>query len=71
MQTLVFNTTTKVVKLYEGKDEESQILYTFYDCPTVKHLGDTGYYEVMQKNDDKTTPVLRVPISQTNMLISK
>ena len=71
MQTLVFNTTTKTVKLYQGQDENSSILYTFYDCPTVKHIGENGYYEVMQKSDDKTVPVLRVPISNTNMLIIK
>jgi len=35
MQTLVFNTTTKTAKLYGGKAEDSEILYTFGDVPTV------------------------------------
>lgn len=73
MQTLVFNTTTKIVKLLNGHRGSSIILETFENVPTVKVL-DT-YYEVMQKvnNDEYTSavPVLRVPISNTNMLIVK
>lgn len=71
MQSLVFNTTTKTVKLYEGSPEESKILFYFLDCPTVKCIGENRYYEVMQKTDEKTTPILRVPISNTNMIIEK
>jgi hypothetical protein len=70
LQTLVFNTTTKTAKLYEGYAEESKILAELYDVPTVKHL--EGYYEVMQKDEfEKTLPVLRLPISNTNMIIKK
>jgi hypothetical protein len=45
MQTLVFNTSTKSAKLYEGV-EQGNILYTFNDVPTVKI--EDGYYQVMQ-----------------------
>jgi len=70
MQTLVFNTKTKSVVVYEG-EQHSKILYTFKDVPTVKVL-DT-YYEVMIKlvteEGDSRVPVGRFPISNTNMLI--
>lgn len=44
-------------------------LISFDNVPTVKI--EDGYYEVMQKTDTNTIPVLRVPISNTNMLIKK
>jgi len=72
MQTLVFNTSTKSVKLYEG-NESSPILYTFDSVPTVKIT--YGYYEVMQIDttsvEEKRVPVARFPIANTNMLIKK
>jgi hypothetical protein len=72
MQTLVFNTSTKSVKLYEG-NESSPILYTFDSVPTVKI--EVGYYQVMQvdgaSTEDKRVPVARFPVSNTNMLIKK
>jgi hypothetical protein len=72
MQTLVFNTTTKSAKLYEGV-EQGNILYTFNDVPTVKI--EDGYYQVMQVDnstgEDKRVPVARFPIANTNMLIKK
>jgi hypothetical protein len=72
MQTLVFNTTTKSAKLYEG-NESSSILYTFDSVPTVKII--EGYYEVMQIDatsvEEKRVPVARFPIANTNMLIKK
>ena len=72
MQTLVFNTTTKSAKLYEG-NETSTILYTFDSVPTVKII--EGYYEVMQIDatsvEEKRVPVARFPIANTNMLIKK
>jgi hypothetical protein len=70
MQTLVFNTTTKEVKLYEDKKQQSELLEMFTEVPTVRIA--EGYYEVMKKFDDtKNIPVLRVPISNTNMVIEK
>jgi hypothetical protein len=70
MQTLLFNTTTKTVKLYEGKMTNSEILSTFDNVPTVKVL--ESHYEVMQKDEfDRAFPILRVPISNTNMYIQK
>lgn len=71
MQTLVFNTSTKTVKLYSGKAENSEILYEFENIPTVKVM--VAHYEVMQKNDefDNAKPILRLPISNTNMIITK
>ena len=72
MQTLVFNTSTKSVKLYEG-NESSPILYTFDSVPTVKI--EDGYYQVMQVDgtsvEEKRVPVARFPIANTNMLIKK
>jgi hypothetical protein len=72
MQTLVFNTSTKSAKLYEG-NESTPILYTFDSVPTVKIEG--SYYQVMQVDvtsvEDKRVPVARFPISNTNMLIKK
>jgi hypothetical protein len=73
MQTLVFNTTTKTAKLYTGKSEDSEILYTFDDVPTVKI--EDGFYQVMQIDgtsvEEKRIPVARFPIANTNMLIKK
>ena len=72
MQTLVFNTSTKSAKLYEG-NESSSNLYTFDSVPTVKII--EGYYEVMQIDatsvEEKRVPVARFPIANTNMLIKK
>jgi hypothetical protein len=68
MQTLVFNTTTKSVKVIEG--DNLTILFQYENVPTVKVLD--AYYEVMQKDEfDKSTPVLRIPIANTNMVINK
>lgn len=75
MQTLVFNTTDRTVKLYRDLHisdvESSQILYDFYNIPTVK-IRD-GFYEVMQEEKTLLTthPILRVPIANTNMVIVK
>jgi len=72
MQTLVFNTSTKSAKLYEG-NESSSILYIFESVPTVKII--ESYYEVMQIDstsvEEKRVPVARFPIANTNMLINK
>lgn len=71
MQTLVFNTTDRTVKLYREIKEESQVLAHYINVPTVK-VHD-GYYEVMFRTDEMQNPipVLRVPISNTNMFIEK
>lgn len=70
MQTLLFNTTTKSVKLYEGLTSSGKILSELENIPTVKVLD--GYYEVIQKDEfDRPFPVLRLPIANTNMLIKK
>lgn len=73
MQTLVFNTSTKAAKLYTDKAEDSEIVYTFNDVPTVKIV--ENYYEVMQIDatsaEGTRVPVARFPIANTNMLIKK
>lgn len=70
MQTLVFNTTSKHVTLYEGNQFDSKILKQLSDVPTVK-ISD-GFYEVMQRDEfEKTFPIVRVPISNTNMFIER
>jgi hypothetical protein len=68
MQTLVFNTTTKSVKVTEG--DNLTILFQYENVPTVKVLD--AFYEVMQKDEfEKSTPILRLPIANTNMVIKK
>ena len=70
MQTLVFNTTTKTVKVYDGLTTNGTPIMDLGQVPTVKPL--EGYYEVMQKDEfEKSFPVLRLPISNSNMIISK
>jgi hypothetical protein len=70
LQTLIFNTKTKSVVVYEG-EQHSKILYTFLDVPTVKVLD--AFYEVMVKvlteEGEIRVPIGRFPISNTNMLI--
>ena len=71
MQTLTFNTTTKQVKLLDGP-RGSFALETFDNISTVKV--NVAHYEIMQKTNDETNsaiPVMRVPISNTNMIITK
>ena len=71
MQTLVFNTTTKTAKLYEGIAESTTLIAHYTDVPTVKVMDD-GYYQVMQRDSlEKQLPVLRVPIANTNMFIKE
>lgn len=72
MQTLIFNTTTKEVKLYEGEKSHTKLLDIITNVPTVR-VSENGYYEVMKKmeGEEKNAPVLRVPISHTNMFIEK
>jgi hypothetical protein len=69
MQTLVFNKTDKTVKIYEGSKNDSKIIYIKDEVPTVKV--ERGFYEVMQRQGDTAVPVMRFPISNTNMLIEK
>lgn len=69
-QTLVFNTTTKTVIVYKEDVQNSRMLFNYNNVPTVGVR--EGYYEVMQKDEnDKSIPVLRLPIANTNMVISK
>ena len=71
MQTLVFNTTDKTVNVYSGKVGESELIFQFENVPTVK-IYESGFYEVMQKDDeDRSIPILRLPICATNMRIVK
>lgn len=70
MQTLIFNTTTKTVILFEGSANVTKVLQKLSDIPTVK-ISDR-FYEVVQKDQsDKVFPVLRVPICNTNMIIER
>lgn len=71
MQTLKFNTTTKVVQLFE--DNHFGIMQSFDNISTVK-CSELGFYEIMQKQDlmtNSSIPVMRVPIANTNMIIIK
>jgi hypothetical protein len=71
MQTLIFNTATKQVRLLDGPRDESKILETCENVSTVRM--ETNYYEIMRKSsteeDAKSIPVMRVPISNTNMIL--
>jgi len=69
MQTLEFNTSTKTVKLTEGHIEKSNVLFEYDNITTVKTT--SFYYEVMQQTQSGVVPVLRTPISNTNMIIKK
>jgi hypothetical protein len=70
MQTLVFNTTTKTIKLYEGPVDSGTVLLEMNNIPTVKVMEDL--YEVRQSDEtEKQIPVLRLPIANTNMFIKK
>ena len=70
MQTLVFNTTKKFVVLYEGTRSEGKVIEMMENVPTV--VVKETYYEVIQKKDPVyTLPVMRLPVSNTNMVIIK
>jgi hypothetical protein len=70
MQTLIFNTTDKTVNVLSGQVGNSELIFQFDNVPTVKV--QEGYYEVMQKGDDeRSIPILRLPIQATNMRIMK
>ena len=69
MQALVFNTTKKNVELFEDLRDSSRVIHNFDNIPTVRVL--EGYYEVIQEEGTLKFPVLRVPISNTNMIIEK
>jgi hypothetical protein len=72
MQTLLFNTTLKKVVLFDGPRGEGQNIEQFENVSTVK-IQD-GFYEVMQKTNEDTNqaiPVMRLPISNTNMIIAR
>ena len=75
LQKLVFNTTEKTAKVYSSTMPD-EIIFEYENITTVKPL--EGYYEIMQKIDSEsapsgytTVPVLRLPISNTNMVIEK
>ena len=69
MQTLIFNTSEKVVYLKQESNTSEHIM-EWENVPTVRV--DTNYYEVMQKKDGVTSiPVFRAPIANTNMVIVK
>ena len=49
MQTLTFNTTTKIVQLLDGQLlSQSKILQIYENVSTVR-CSELGFYEVMQK----------------------
>jgi hypothetical protein len=68
LQLLVFDSTKKSVVLSSGFGVGDELV-SFKDVSTVRIL--EGYYEVIQIQGEQKVPVLRVPISNTNMLIQK
>ena len=71
MQTLIFDTTKKQAILLNGPRGSSTVIESFRDVSTVKV--NVAHYEVMQKigEDSGAIPVMRVPISNTNLIILK
>ena len=76
MQTLIIDTTKKQAILLNGPRGSSTVIESFRDVSTVKV--NVAHYEVMQKigedldwQDRSAIPVMRVPISNTNMIILK
>ena len=76
MQTLIFDTTKKQAILLNGPRGSSTVIESFRDVSTVKV--NVAHYEVMQKigedldwQDRSAIPVMRVPMSNTNMIILK
>lgn len=74
MQTLTFNTKNKRIILVDGPRGNSKVLESFEDITTVKPTN--GYYEIMQRVQNESSPtgfsavpIMRVPISNTNMVI--
>ncbi len=67
MQTLIFNTTTKTAEVIYGNGSSKM----YNDVPTVSI--QEGYYEIRQLDvlEDKRYPVLRLPIANTNMEITR
>jgi hypothetical protein len=55
--------------LTEGHIEKSNVLFEYDNVTTVKT--NSFYYEVMQQTQLGVVPVLRTPISNTNMVIKK
>jgi hypothetical protein len=73
MQTLTFNTTTKTVRLLNGPVGSSDTI-KFYENVSTVRCSELGFYEVMQKESEESSsslPVMRLPISNTNMIIIK
>jgi len=62
---LTFNTTEKTVSVDLG-----QLHFENYSNVSTVQVRE-GYYEVMIKSDEKSKPVLRVPISNTIMFIEE
>lgn len=62
---LTFNTTEKTVRADLG-----QLHFEDYSNVSTVQVRE-GYYEVMTKIDEKSKPVLRVPISNTIMFIEE
>lgn len=62
---LTFNTTDKTVMV--NFDQIQNLDYCNVSTVQIRE----GYYEVMTKTDEKSKPVLRVPISNTIMFIEE
>lgn len=72
MQTLVYNKTSKNIKLYECEKQRSRLLYVIDSISSIEN--QDGYYQIIKEiktneNCVEHIEVLRVPISNTNMFI--
>ena len=70
MQTLVFNSTTRTIYVYDDTEFKGKRIYEMDNIPTVQVFDQ--YYEVRQLNEKGVQiPVLRLPIANTIMVIKK
>lgn len=67
MYKLEFNTTEKNVVIFESDSNGYSKILEYSNIPTVKI--EANFYEVMQKNEDKVKPIVRLPIANTLMII--
>ena len=70
MQTLIFNTEKKEIILYQGSRIDGKIIERRDSIPTV--TVEKNYYQIMRKFETgETRPIMRLPISNTNMIIER
>jgi hypothetical protein len=70
MQTLIYQDKRNVITLFEGRPGHSQKLFFIDNVMEVK-IKDGVYEVIIQDKFTNLLPILRVPVSNTNMIISR